>query len=160
RTRTIERPVQFFDDDGKMPKSAELTLVVPPTHAHMTPGEFSGLVARAIGEKEAEARTAREADGGSWSGPQACRSVSLDTYATAVETKGSRLPPPVLEPLKELRELALDVINNFRNAYRERRASWLEGDTTSRWPAGTWRMVQHLAAPAHPPPSDCVLSFI
>ena len=35
----------------------------------------------------------------------------------------------------------------FRRAYRERRTQWLNGDTTSPWPYGTFHMCRRLGAP-------------
>ncbi|MFT5433417.1 MAG: putative transposase [Myxococcota bacterium] len=152
RTTTSRRPEFFVRSSSKMPVLVEHKLVVPPTHAHLTPDQFSGIVGQAIGKAETAARQERDASGLGFLGAEACLDTDPHQAPTVPEPARRSRPGPISEPDREKRQPALEQVLGFRRRYRERRHEWLSGDRTALWPSGTWKMVAVHASRSHPPP--------
>ena len=154
RPRTIERPNLPFFADGTLPESVELRLCVPPSHAHLTPEEFAAEVAARAEEKEAEARADVKRQGRRFLGPVRLRALDWRRAATTLQAHGAGrvIKPTVLASDKATRNAVLARIKLFRHEYAIARAAFRSGDTGVLFPAGTYHVVVHLGARAHPPP--------
>ena len=139
----IERPKVFFDEDGQMPAFVELQLTPPPAFADDP--TFVEQVLGALREAEASeaARLAREAR--AFMG--AARVLAQSFFARPDPGAPRRvLSPRVACRSKWKRIEALQMLVEFRDAYREALDAWRTGMRDVLFPHGTWQMrVLHAA---------------
>ena len=130
---TVARPAIFFRPDGPLPKSATLTLVIPPELGD--PDEVRAELRARVAEVEAAAEAARAADGRAVLGAQAILDQDWDARPASHEPRrGLR---PTVAASRWARLEALRHCRAFVNAYRAARQRWLAG-LAAVFPAGTY----------------------
>ena len=150
---TVRRPDVFFGIDSDLPEEASFELHVPPTHGDLSPDEFRNLVARRVGEVEAEARADRALRRLPFLGREACLNVDPQHRPEQPENRGpGSRPGDVIATDPTSATEARGLRATFLEAYATARAAWVKGDHDVIWPRGTWKMLHLHAARAGPPP--------
>jgi putative transposase len=136
-TLTVKRPDVFFNPDGDMPESVELSLTVPAGFASAS--EFRSLVAAAVEELEDGARRALAAKGRGFLGR--ARVLSQNPFAKPSAGEPRRgLSPRVAARDKWKRIEALGRLVEFIRAYRAAWTAMRSGAHDVLFPAGTYRL--------------------
>jgi hypothetical protein len=140
--KKANRPRYFFSDKGELPKSAKLSLELPPalvdTHGR---SKTRGLIATAVARHEAQAREEVQRLGWKVLGPVHCLKLSPFQRAKAYEVFGATEPTfAVLGGGRDLYVWAARQLRVFRRRYREALERWRSGKRKVLFPFGTWLM--------------------
>ncbi len=136
----------FFDEEGDMPASVELQLTPPPGF-EKDPGFVERLLESLREAEEAEAAKLAE-QGRSFMGATAVRAQSF--FASPAPGEPRRVLSPHLACRNNGKRIeALQLLVEFRDAYRQALTAWRRGMRDVLFPPGTWQMrVLHGAAVA------------
>lgn len=156
--RTFERP-SLFRDLGHFPETATLHLDLPDDYAHLTRAQFVDVLRQEVDTFEANIHAKRVREGTGYMGPSRCR--KLDWRQTA---KKPHAPDTTVREViareRAHKRLFRRMLREFRRAYQDTRARWLDGHRDIEWPQGTWKMCRRYGFPmaggaralAKPPP--------
>lgn len=151
RPLVLKRPAGFLRDDGPLPPTATLRVVVPPTHRGLAPHAFASLVAARVADREAALVKGLEAAGHRF--PSVRTLASLDWSSRPVTASGLfTLSPMVSARSAERRAAALVRIKRFQADYATARQRFVRGKRNTIFPGGTWMYPRVHGLTAHPPP--------
>jgi hypothetical protein len=136
--------LHFFRSEGGMPSSLTLRCVLPPAIG-LSRRDFAAAVRAGIRVAESGAADERRRTGGSVLGRAAILRQS-PTDRPAPKPTERTLDPRVAARDTGARIEALVRLKEFRSAYADSRASWLNGDDVL-FPAGTWWLRRFSAVP-------------
>lgn len=147
----LERPDNaWLVSETCWPQTAQLAIEMP--QALIGADGVKGGQARIQSAVDAcleRVRADRKQRGVGYVGAKRSMQVAVETRSSELEPRGDRNPTFAVgrgQP-KSVLEAVLAKLTAWDGAYRARMARWREGDRTSLWPAGTWKMrVVHGAA--------------
>jgi putative transposase len=141
RVLVAERPSSYFRDGGACPPSLSLVFEAPlQRDGELSREDWGARVARAIGDKVAEAQRAVRSAGREFLGRAAVVAASFIQRARSYETKFGVIPTFAAK-LRFVREKLRRVERRFRARYRAALESWRDGQRDVAFPFGTWGIV-------------------
>jgi putative transposase len=148
---TVKRPRYYYSKSGKMPEETTLTYTRPPIFEHLSDEEFTEMVQNLVIEREKEIH-ADMRKRGTWFEGRRKVLAAPHTESAKSKPKEKGINPEVASKNPELRKRALQMIRDFRNAYREAYEQWKKGIHSVVFPAGTYSMAQYHGATCVPFP--------
>lgn len=136
-TLTACRPTRFFAEDGDLPATVDLELVVPP--GFPSADEFRTELAAALRAREEEHRQTFAAQGRRFLGVAGVRGQDPFARATSYEPRFT-LRPRIAARRRALRLECIRRLKLFEQQYRDARAAWCAGMRDVLFPAGTYLM--------------------
>jgi len=148
---TVERPDEFFRENGPMPQELTFTLTKPPALAHLGDDKARSLVLEQLDAKEMRIRRKMKVLGQRFAGRHAVmRTRPFDSPDTPVRLR--KLNPRVACRDPGRRVAALNRLKAFEQEYRECYLRWRAGDRGVVFPEGTYQLrVQHGVTCRAPP---------
>jgi putative transposase len=134
-------PVFFYGLSKRLPAEGTLTLAIPPMAAHLDRGAFVHQVEQAVHVHEQAARAAHRKTGRPFLGAPACRATDPFACPTTPPPKSDTRHSEVAARDSVSRDILEKCLHDFRQAYAETRATYLDGHRDVRWPYGTWYRV-------------------
>lgn len=151
RPVVLERPRGFLRDDGPLPPTATLRVVVPPTHRALAPHAFASLIAARVADREAALVKALEASGHRFPSVRTLASVDWSRRPSTGSGLFS-LSPRVSARAAEKRAATLERIKRFHDDYATARRRFVAGARNTIFPGGTWMYPRLHGLKVHPPP--------
>lgn len=149
----MRRPRGFFRKAGKLPEYIELKAEPLPGYEHLSRTEWTTKLGAALREAEDSARAARLAAKRGVLGRAAVLAMDPFACASTPEPAGG-LRPFIACGNRELRELKLRALEEFRAAYLIAREAWRKHVAGTLFPFGTYKMLR-LGAYGHTvPPTE------
>jgi len=151
RPQRFTRPAGFFCDDSALPPDAALRIVLPPTHKHLNPRDFTAEVHERVRQRELEIAAAFVAEGRVFG---RVRDLLRIRWNDAPESDDGRfeLSPRVVAVDGTRRIGILSRVRLFVASYRRARAQYCSGMRDTVFPGGTWAVVRFLGLDVHAPP--------
>jgi hypothetical protein len=134
----VSRPEGFFRGTGPMPKKVLLELDVPDALVDLA-GDPVGRLVREVEAREEEVRIAHRERGLGFVGPREVLKQSPFRRPESTERRRG-LSPRIAAANKWHRIEVAQRLKSFRDAYREARRTYVEGDRSVLFPWGTYWM--------------------
>jgi REP element-mobilizing transposase RayT len=147
----VKRPGAFFDAEGKMPEEVELEAKRLPGYERLTRDEWKDRLLEAIAKAEKAAREMLREQNRHVLGRKAVLATSPFSRPKTREPR-RKLRPFIGCLDTQRRELEIDLLDAFHAAYEIAREAWTKHKLTTRFPFGTYKMVQLGAFAAKTPP--------
>lgn len=151
RPRVFERPSGFFGDGDSWPAVASLTVVVPPTHRHLSASAFAENLARQVERREASLVQNLRRAGHRFPSLKTLVRADWRVIPPLSEEKNSSRPT-VAARCPERRRHARERLMVFRLCYRVAREAFLNDQRDVSFPPGTWMLPVLFGANVLPPP--------
>jgi hypothetical protein len=139
RTITVKRPRGFFREDGPLPDQVSLSIERVDGFEDLTQSEWSAKVAAAVRAAEDLAHVERIEKDLSVLGREAVLATSFTDRPETLEPRSGWRPYVACGDV-DRRASELQEVRRFRAAHREVLRKWREGDRSTPFPAGTYRM--------------------
>jgi len=144
-SQVVKRPDVYFQDNGKMPKTIQLTIEPPSQFGHLGLEKYEKLLAEKLVEEAAKIAMEMEDFGQSFLGIAGIMKQRYTGKPTS-RAKHFGINPKVAAKNKWLRMEALQRNKELLFQYREALKRWKKGDRKVLFPAGTYALrVQHNA---------------
>jgi len=137
-TEIIERPKGFFRENGRVPKTARLRMVSPPSFEGSRSECLSAVGSRTL-EREREIQKRLQQEGLGFLGARDVLAQSPFSRPQSVEARRG-LNPRVASRDKWKRIEALERLKDFLDAYRAALKHFIDGDRMAVFPFGTYGM--------------------
>jgi REP element-mobilizing transposase RayT len=134
---TIERPTEYFDDEGEMPPSAQLELTPPP--GFEKDPTFVDRLLESLRRAEDSAAASLGRQGRSFMGVAKVLAQKFLAKPAPGEPR-RQLNPRVACKDESKRVAALRQLAEFAHAYGEALDAWRKGKRDALFPPGTWLM--------------------
>lgn len=140
RERIVRRPRGYFREDGPMPDVVTLRAERPQGFEHLTDAEWADSVLAAVRAAESSARAARlAAKRGVLGRKRVLRGEHTEKPRSRARRRQLRPHLACKDPGRRAKEL--ESLCAFRCAYAAALREWLDGELTTVFPPGTYRMV-------------------
>ena len=137
--RRFSRPkTRFFRRSG-LPEAVELSLTVPPQLTGLGPREYVNLYEARVRERVDSLRARLASEGRRVLGVHALKRQRKDGRPKTSAPR-RKLDPTIASRDPARRVALLKELRVFRDAYREARGRWLQGDASVLFPRGTLLM--------------------
>ena len=137
--KTIERPRQYFVEQGRMPAEVELGAVAPPGLVGESYAKWVDRVRGAVTDRQDDLAKKRRKDGRGIVGRKGIRATShLDTPKTEAPRRKLR-PHLACKDRKRMKEEQL-ALKGFRSKYKEARERLRDKSARFEFPVGTYRL--------------------
>jgi len=137
--RCFPRPRTRFFSRSTLPEEVELHLTVPPQLAHLGEGEYVRRYQAGVLERVEALEARRVSEGRRVMGVHALKRQRKDGRPKTCAPR-RKLDPAVASRDRARRVGLLTELRRFRDAYREARRRWLQGDKGVLFPWGTLLM--------------------
>jgi putative transposase len=138
----VNRPDVYFQKDGTMPETAELTIHQAPSHMNMSIYSYEKLIADEISREECSIANDMSAEGKTFMGMDAVlRQFHRQTPQSTEPRSG--MNPRFAAKNKELRINAIRRYKQFVATYWAALKEWKKGNRDVIFPAGTYAMRIH-----------------
>jgi hypothetical protein len=142
KTREIEMPDLFFDEEGELPDSVPLEFVRPPIFGMLNDSQLQARLRDAVANLVTRAREDMARRGLTFIGRNA---VLRQNFDAAPKTPAPRRNPSPRVAAKSTREriAALSRMLEFVRQYRAAWCEWRDGNRTVVFPIGTYALRIH-----------------
>jgi REP element-mobilizing transposase RayT len=142
QTLKAKRPSPYFDEDGDMPKEAELTLTTPHAFLNMRGDDYMKDLRDAIREKEQTIQEEMNRKGQSFLGVAAIMRQKYTDRSHKTDPHGE-ISPRIACKDKWTRIEVLAKLTGFIVEYKEALEKWKAGKRDVLFPYGTYKMKIH-----------------
>jgi hypothetical protein len=139
QTLKANRPAPYFDEDGDMPKEAELTLTTPQAFLNMRGDDYMKDLREAISAREQEIQDEMNRNGQSFLGIAAIMRQKYTDRSQKREPLGE-IRPRVACKGKWMRIEMLSKLTGFIVEYKDALEKWKADERDVLFPYGTYKM--------------------
>ena len=140
KTGKVKRPDTAFFRRSKLPEVVDFELTIPPALAHLAPKAFRKQLSASVSHAEQRVHAHAKGKGLRFLGVR--RLLKRDRFSApskSGERSGERVPT-IADSDPDRRRHRIELLQQFRQQYREAREQWLAGVTEVLFPAGTFKM--------------------